>query len=264
MGHPGGTPARADATVQSVERAVSVLQILAREREAGPTEIAAELGVHKSTVSRVLAVLDRRGLATQVRERGPYRLGPGLAELAASAVPPPSELARASTPVCEWLAAASGETAGVSVLDGRDALRVVDVRSGAAVVSQHPVGQRSPAHATSVGKVLLAHLSAARRREVLAVPLTRFTASTVTEVRALAVELEEVVGRGWATSRDEWEVGLHAVAAPLRGRDGAVVGALGVSGPSFRLGPDEMAQAAALVCKAAREVGSLLGYVASP
>ncbi len=263
MGQSGGSARRADTTVRSDERAVSVLEILARAHEAGPTEIAAELGVHKSTVSRVLAVLERRGLATQVRERGPYRLGSRLALLAGASVAGPPDVSRAARPVCEWLAAAAGETAGVAVLEGGEAVSIAEVRGAAAVTSNHPIGRRSPLHATSTGKVLLAYLPAARRLELLAGPLARFTPSTLTASAELAGHLDEVVDRGWASALEEWEIGLNAVAAPLRSHDGDVVGALSVSGPSYRLGPDEVTQAAALVCKAAREVSSLLGYVSS-
>ncbi|HVC25168.1 MAG TPA: IclR family transcriptional regulator [Acidimicrobiales bacterium] len=263
MAHLGGTTGRADTTVRSVERAVSVLEILAREHEAGPTEIAVELGVHKSTVSRMLAVLERRGLAVQVRERGPYRLGSRLALLAGVSASGAPDLSRSSGPVCDWLAASAGETAGVAVLDGDEAVSVAEARGAAAVTSQHPVGRRSPLHATSTGKVLLAHLPPARRREVLMRPLARFTASTLTRAEELAVQLDVIVDRGWATAVEEWEIGLNAVAAPVRARDGGVVAALSVSGPAYRLGRDELSEASALVCKAAREVSSLLGYVST-
>ena len=81
-GRSGTGPASA---VQSVDRAVSVLEILARHGEAGVTEIAGELGVHKSTAFRLLGVLENRGLVAQTKDRGKYHLGAGVLRLAGAA-----------------------------------------------------------------------------------------------------------------------------------------------------------------------------------
>ena len=117
-----GTPEREDAgPVQSVDRAVAILEILARDGEAGVTEVARELGVHKSTASRLLAALDRRELVSQDTARGRFRLGVGLVRLAGAAGRS-LDVVQESRPVCQALARQVGETVNLAILSGRDAL----------------------------------------------------------------------------------------------------------------------------------------------
>jgi DNA-binding IclR family transcriptional regulator len=108
-------------SVQSVDRAVRILEILAREGEAGVTEVAGELGVHKSTASRLLAALDRRELVTQDAARGKFRLGVGIVRLAGAASAR-LDVLQESRAVCRMLAHEVGETVNLAILSGRDAL----------------------------------------------------------------------------------------------------------------------------------------------
>src|ERR1700733_14837380 len=108
MGNKGGAGQDA-GPVQSVDRAVTILEILARDGEAGVTEVALELGVHKSTASRLLAALDRRELVAQDAARGRYRLGVGLVRLAGAAGRG-LDLVQGGRPVCRALAQEGGET----------------------------------------------------------------------------------------------------------------------------------------------------------
>jgi IclR family transcriptional regulator, acetate operon repressor len=242
-----------------VERAVTILEILARKGEAGVTEVATELGVHKSTASRLLAVLERRGLTTQVSERGRYRLGFRIL-LLANATVGQLELTQLSRPVCERLATEVGDTVNVAILEDDAVINVAQVRGTAAVTSHNWIGQRTPLHATSSGKVLLAHLSPSLRARLLLSPLARFTPATITDPARIAMELAEVVERGWAVTVEELEVGLNAIAAPIRSYEGSVVAAISVSGPSYRLGADAMPEVAVTVVKAAAEISDQLGF----
>src|SRR5258707_12327857 len=104
------------AAVQSVDRALLVLEILAKLGQAGVTEIAAELGVHKSTVSRLITVLESRGYVEQVSGRGKYRLGFSIARLA-RASSGQLDLVKLSQDVCDSLAAEVGETTNLAILD---------------------------------------------------------------------------------------------------------------------------------------------------
>jgi DNA-binding IclR family transcriptional regulator len=109
-------------------------------------------------------------------------------------------------------------------------------RGSAAVAAQNWTGQLTPLHATSSGKVLLAHQSPAARKELLdAAGLAKFTAHTVTTRKALDSQLEQVLSDGYATTFEEYEDGLSAVAAPVRDHTGEVVAAVSVSGPVYRL-----------------------------
>jgi IclR family transcriptional regulator, acetate operon repressor len=255
----GAPDERRDTTVQSVDRAVTILEILARKGDAGVTEIAAELDVHKSTASRLLSVLERRGLTMQVSERGRYRLGFRVLLLANASVSH-LDLTQLSRPVGERLAAAAGETVNVAILEDDVAINVAQVRGSAAVSTHNWIGQRTPLHATSSGKVLLAHLSPAQRARLLQAPLERLTPATVVDRDGLEAQLADVRRQGWACTLEELEIGLNAVAAPIRAYEGNVIAAMSVSGPSYRLAPDNIPELAKLVVTAADEISEQLGF----
>jgi DNA-binding IclR family transcriptional regulator len=248
--------------VQSVDRAVAILEILARDGEAGVTEVARELGVHKSTASRLLAALDRRELVTQDAARGRYRLGVGLVRLAGAAGRG-LDLVQESRPVCRALAQEVGETVNLAILSGRDALYLDQVAGPAALSPHNWAGQRIPLHATSDGKVLLAYLPEAELAECLAPPLARFTEHTITGAADFARLLDEVRRRGYATAVDELEAGLTAVAAPVRNAEGTVVASISASGPSFRIPADRIPALVASVRRATAEVSRRLGWTAA-
>lgn len=247
--------------VQSVDRAITVLEILARRGEAGVTEVAAEIGVHKSTAFRLLASLETRGLVEQAEDRGKYRLGFGIVRLA-GAVSARMDLTLHGHVVCERLAGALGETVNLAVAQARHAVNLDQVRGPSAVTTQNWVGQLTPLHATSSGKVLLAWMDPARTAEILGPgPLERFTPATVTTPQALQVELAEVRERGWAVTVEEYEIGLNAVAAPVRGQDGQVAAAVSASGPAYRFAPERMREVAPVLVDGADEISRRLGYL---
>jgi DNA-binding IclR family transcriptional regulator len=246
------------AAVQSVDRALSVLEILAAQGEAGVTEVAAELGVHKSTAFRLVAVLESRGFVEQLADRGKYRLGFGVVRLAGAAAAQ-LDIAQEGRPICEALAADLGETVNIAILDTDRAVNVSQVRGPAALSTHNWVGQGTPLHATSSGKVLLAHAPDAVRKGVLSRDLLRFTAATISDPEALRKQLDGIVERGWGSTVEEFEVGLNAVAAPVRDADGAVIAALSVSGPSFRMDPEDFPRVARRLTAGADELSRRLG-----
>ncbi len=245
-------------TVQSVDRALVVMEILATLGQAGVTEIAAELGVHKSTVSRLISVLEARGYVEQLSDRGKYRLGFAVARLARS-TSAQLDLVKQSQAACDALALESGETTNLAVLDADRIVNIAEAIGPAGIALRTWVGQSCPAHATSSGKVLLAGLDAGQVRERLATRLESFTDDTLTARATLEAELEVVRQRGWASVREELEVGLNAVAAPVRDADGHVVAALSVSGPSYRLSEDEFDATAKRTIAAAEIISRRLG-----
>lgn len=253
--------ARSDsgAVLQSVDRAIDVLEYLAERDEGAVTDLAAALGVHKSTAFRLLAALEARGLVEQVSERGRYRLGFGIVRLAGVAAAR-IDLVELSRPITRRLALEVGETVNVARLEGDAAINLDQVLGGAAVTSQNWVGQRTALHATSNGKVLLAYADAGERARLLARPREVFTPATITDRAILERELADVVVRGWASTREELEVGLNAIAAPIRGRDGTVVAAVSAAGPSYRLGPERFGAVAIAVVAAGDEIGRRLGW----
>ncbi|MGC9498941.1 IclR family transcriptional regulator [Streptomyces sp. WG7] len=247
------------SAVQSVDRAVSVLEILARHGEAGVTEIADELDVHKSTAFRLLGVLENRGLVAQEKERGKYYLGAGVLRLAGAAAVR-LDISQEGVPVCRELADELGETSNIAVLDDDAAVNVMQARGTASVTAQNWLGRRTPLHATASGKVLLSHLPPTLREGLLARPLHRFTEHTVTGAAVLRGELEAVAGQGYAITQEELEIGLAAVAAPVRSHDGKVIASISVSGPVYRLTPDRLPGLAKRVLAAGAELSRRMGY----
>lgn len=248
------------AMVQSVDRALLLMELLATHGQAGVTELAAELGVHKSTVSRLISVLEARGFVEQVSERGKYRLGFAIPRLARSTTAQ-LDLVKQSQPACDALALESGETTNVAILDGAEIVNVVEAVGPAGIALRTWIGQRCPAYATSSGKVLLAALDGAELAARLPARLESFTEATVPTRAALEAELRTVRERGWASVREELEVGLNAVAAPVYDHDGEVVAALSVSGPSYRLADGEFEDVAKRTIAAAERISRRLGWL---
>jgi DNA-binding IclR family transcriptional regulator len=250
----------AQGTVQSVDRAVTILELLASRGEGGVTELAGHLGVHKSTAFRLVAALERRGLVEQIDGRGKYRLGTGILRLAGASTSR-LDLVQESRAVTKSLAQRTGETVNVAVLSDGAALYVDQVAGSSALQPHNWVGQRIPLHATSNGKALLSALEpddVAREAPTLAA----YTPNTITAAEALTRELDEVRRRGYAMAVDELEIGLSAVAAPIRNSHGEVIASLSVSGPTFRMGTRKLVQLADAVAQAAWEVSVRLGCVA--
>jgi DNA-binding IclR family transcriptional regulator len=249
------------APVQSVDRAVAILEILARDGEAGVTEVARELDVHKSTASRLLAALDRRELVTQDTVRGKFRLGMGIVRLAGAASAR-LDVVQEGRPVCQALAHQVGETVNLAILSGRDALYLYQAAGPAALSPHNWAGQRVPLHATSDGKILLAYLPEAELSGCLTPPLARFTGRTITDPARFPGLLAEVRHRGFATAADELEAGLTAIAAPVRNAEGNVIASISASGPSFRIPAERIPAVAEAVRRAAAEISRRLGSLA--
>jgi DNA-binding IclR family transcriptional regulator len=244
--------------VQSVDRALTILGILARLGEAGGTEIAGELAVHKSTAFRLVATLESHGMVEQNEDRGKYRLGVGVLRLA-GATTARLDVVQEARPICRKLAADSGETVNIAVLSDRSALYLDQVAGQSALQSHNWVGQHIPLHATSNGKVLLSDLSSEEVDQRLP-RLPSYTPGTVTSRARLRRELAEVREQGYAVAVDELEVGLTAIAAPIRNAHGDVIASLSVSGPTFRLGETKVKELVPTVVDASDEVSRRLGH----
>jgi len=245
-------------SVHSVNRAISILQVLARRGPTTVTEIASEMSVHKSTVFRLLATLDARGLVDQTSTRGRYQLGYGVVQLAAGATRK-LDLAVISRRICQALAEEVGETVDIAIHDDNAVLSIDQVIGAAGMATVNWVGRRTPMHATSARKVFLAHMSPAERADSLSATLERFTEHTITSRRKLEEQLQTVREQGYGFTLEEYDVGLAAVAAPIRDLEGDVVAAVSLSGPNFRINPDTIPLVAEHVMAAALEISQRNG-----
>lgn len=245
--------------VQSVGRAISIMELLGRRGWSGVTEVANELDIHKSTAYRLLTTLRDRGLVEQDAATEKYRLGFGLVMLASS-VTADLDIARCSRPVCERLAEQTRETATVAVLEGDDAIVIHQSNSRFSALSVDWSGRHTPLHATAAGKVFLFYMPEDQRLRILEKPLQRYTENTILDPAVLQDQLRVGRERGYWYTAEELEVGLNAIAAPIRAADGAVVAAVSVSGPAFRLPVDSIRSVAEIVKEAAAEISRCLGF----
>jgi DNA-binding IclR family transcriptional regulator len=247
--------------VQSVDRAVSILEILSQRGEAGVSEVALQIGVHKSTAFRLLGALESRGLVEQAEDRGKYRLSFGIIRLAGG-VAARLDLTQQGRPVCRRLAEEIGETVNIAVARSHYAVNLDQVRGPSSVTAYNWVGQLTPLHATSSGKVLLAFFDDRHREQAVeAAGLEKFTANTIVSAEALERQLAEVRERGYAVTVEELEIGLNAVAAPVRAYDGEVVAAVSASGPAYRFGEKRLHEVAPALIAAAADISHRLGFV---
>jgi DNA-binding IclR family transcriptional regulator len=225
--------------VQSVDRALQILEILAREGDAGVSEIAEEMGIHKSTVSRLVGSLVGRELVRQNSERGKYQLGFGILRLASS-IPGRLSVVHEAREVLEGLAAAYKETVNLAVLRSNYAVNVDQAMGPLTLATYDWVGSLTPLHATSSGKVLLASLTADERDAILKrTGLPARTPRTITSRSVLEKQLLDVARDGYAVVHEEFEIGLTAVAVPVYNHLGNVIAAVSISGPTFRFAPEE-------------------------
>ncbi|MEO3768453.1 IclR family transcriptional regulator [Streptomyces sp. B8F3] len=220
--------------VQSVERAAAILHVLARgSGRLGVSELAAALGLAKGTVHGLLRTLQQVGFVEQDRDTGKYRIGDALLDLRSRHIDA-NELRSRALNWADGLAARSREAVRIGVpADGR-VLVVHHVFRPGDPQQTLDVSATLPAHATALGKVLLAYdvnAQAALGGE----PPATYTPRTVTTPSAIQAELRRVREAGWAGEHGERRLEEAGIAAPLRGPGGLVVGALGISGPAERL-----------------------------
>lgn len=245
--------------IQSVDRAIRVLELIGESGAMGVTEIGRALGVHKTTASRLTATLATHGLLERDPSSERYRLGLSLVYLA-GAVMAELDLVTVSRPVVQSLAETTGETVNLGVLHSGAVVCVDQATGNSAVMSVSWIGRRTPLHCTSNGKVLLAAMTQPDLDRALSEPLEARTESTIVDADALRAELERSRARGYASAIGELEAGLNAVAAPIYRADGQVVAALSVAGPAFRLRPVDLPRVAEETMVSATTISRRLGY----
>jgi IclR family pca regulon transcriptional regulator len=225
--------------LQSLERGMAVIQVFSREH---PTltlsEVARLTGMTRATARRILLTLEKLG---HVRSDGrlfsltPRVLTLGWAYLSSL------NLWEIAQPLMEDLVQETGESCSASTLDLPDIVYVARVPTRRIMSITLGVGTRLPAHATSMGRVLLADLPAAELDRYLEeFPLQAFTERTITDPAALRESLAEVRKQGWALNDQELEIGLRSIAAPIKSADGRTIAALNVSAAAPRVSVGEL------------------------
>lgn len=258
-GHEELTRSRRRGTIQSVDRAARILKALASgPRRLGVSQLADQLDLQRPTVHGLLQTLQAHGFVEQDRDSDKYQLAAGLLHLGTSYLDH-NELRARSLVHAERLATEAGEAVRVGVMHGSSVVVVHHVFRPDGAFQVLEVGAQLPAHASALGKAMLAYAPPGLIAELTAEPLPRLTQKTLSAA-GLRDELEAVRGRGVARERDEAVLGESSLAAPIFDHGGHAVGAIGVVGDTPRLLPRGPAKAVvAAVTEAARSVSRELG-----
>ena len=246
--------------MQSVDRALSIMEILARDGWSSVTDIARELEVHKSTVFRLVATLQSRGIVEQHAVTQKYRLGFAMVRLA-SGIRGEPDLVDVARPTLERLSEELDETVDLAVIEEGEVTNIDQASLSTSIVSVDWVGHRTPMHVAASGKVFLAFGDEDETEAFLRKPLEAVTERTVTDPALLRAQREEIRARGYAVTMGELEEGLNAVAAPICANDGSIIAVIVVSGPEYRMTEQRMPEAGRTVCEAAATVSRQLGWV---
>jgi len=255
---------RAASDAGSSKSLQKALRILLHMGENGPemgvTQLASELSLNKTTVHRLLSAMEKFELIERSPEGERYRLGLKLHDLGTKAIESRTlrteahrfllELSRVSH---ESVSLAVPGPGGVVCLDRADSRDTV-------ITVSTPIGSRFPAHCTAAAKAALAYQPEDEVDAILrGAGLTRYTSSTLTSLPAVKKNLRKVVDRSYAMDCQETERGLTGVAAPVRSREGRVIAAVGMAGPTTRFRGKELAQKIALTKETAAKISASLG-----
>src|SRR5215475_10647527 len=255
-----GAADRQRVPVQSLGRAFAILEEIARHREGiGLADLSKRVGLHNSTTFHLAKTMVALGYIRQERESKRYRVGRPLFALAASSLDE-IEMVNLATPVLEDLSRDTGESSHFAVRMGAAVVVIARTSGPGAFQLTDRVGVVRPAHCTALGKVILAALRPDQLERFLArIELKPSTEKSITEIPALLREIEEVRRAGIAFDDCEFNAEVRCVAVPVRDFTGQIVGALGISGPIWRLSLQALQSRAKIVQAAADRLSGEFG-----
>lgn len=251
---------RSKTQLSSVGNALRILKSFSTyEPVRKVSELAEDLGLAKSTVSRLVTTLVSEGfLAKDDHSRG-YRLGLSVLTLG-GIVTNNLEIYKEAAPVLSKLVNSTGETAHLAILDGIDTIYIHKEECHHPVRILTHIGRKNPSYCTSTGKVLLAFNEEHLVEETIKQGLHRFTPNTITDPTVLKTELAQVRKQNYAVSTEELTEGTKSIAAPIRDHRGKVVCAINIVGPIQRMNDYHIPEMAKRVIEAGNEASNRLGY----
>jgi IclR family transcriptional regulator, acetate operon repressor len=231
-----GAATRSSGTTAIDRGAELLVRVLESEQPIALAEIASASGIPKSTASRLVSALERQGLVEQDGERGRLRPGPAILRVAERSMLERNilELARGSLDV---LGAQTGETINLAVPGPHGVEHIAQVESAHFLGAGQWLGRSADYHCTANGKVFMAF-----DRAPIPVRPPALTARTITDPNRLTAELARIRRDDFAEAIEELEIGLAAIAAPVRGAGGQVVAALSITGPTVRMTPERITE----------------------
>lgn len=240
------------STVRAVDRALDILLCFTHRTDWAMSEIAEHVGLHKSTVHRMLATLEEKGFIERDRSTDRYHLGLRVWELSAN-LSGSDDQAVIWLPEMVRLRDQLGETVSIYVRDGSERIRIQAVQSNQPVRRVAPVGVRLPLYAGASSKVLIAYSEESVLQSIVESP----DWPDSIDIELYKQTLLEVTSQGYATSFEEREEGAAALSAPIFDRSGSLSAALSISGPSSRLTLKTMREYAPVMMESAKRMGTM-------
>lgn len=243
----------------SVERTFDILEYISRQPDGlTNSELSRQLKIPKSSASYMLRTMERRGYVRL--SFGKYKLGYRCLILSRGTLAG-SNLKEIALPILKRLTDRTSLTANLAILDHTDVVYIEKAEAPSFIKMDTYLGRRLPAHATSVGKAILAflpqeELDAALKGRIL----ERFTPKTITKHQKLLRELEIIRRQGYAVDDEESSPHVRCVGAPVFGNSARVEAAVSVSGTTLKVDESNLRKIAAHVCEAAENISHLLGF----
>ena len=253
---------KSEYIIQAVSHALDLLEQFHDDvDELGVTELSKRLKLHKNNVFRLLATLESRGYIEQNKATENYRLGLKALELGQTFIKQMG-LLRQAKPILEKMASECNETCYVAIFKEAHVVYLDMVETDMTVRVVSRVGSRLPSYCTAAGKIHLAFMSEEEIHEILPEEeLQTFTDTTVATRSALKEELQRVAEQGYSIDKEELDLGVHCVAAPIRDYTRRIVGSISISGPSMRLSEERIEkELVPLVLQASEDLSTRLGY----
>lgn len=249
-----------DMNVQSTERIFDILEVLSNEKEGlRLTEIAKRVGLHKSTVYRFLASMEKRGYIEKLQEKGLYRLGLKLIEISGAYLNN-LELKTEAQPYLQRLTSLSTQAVYLAIRDEGEIVYIEKVETFQSIRKYSIIGKRAPSYCTALGKALLTglckhHLEALFKDK----ELKAYTGKTIMDLNHLMQEIELTRLRGWAEDNEEYEEGVRCIAAPIQDYSNRVIPSVSTSGPTTIIAKHDAERIAGYVMDAAEGISKRMG-----
>jgi DNA-binding IclR family transcriptional regulator len=247
-------------SIQSLDRGLVILEAVAKSSDPVPlADLTDLLGIDRSSVFRLANTLKRRGFLSISSRGKDYILGPAIWRLSRQ-YNWSNMLITVSHEPLKRLANKTNETVHLAVREGRNALFINHVTVNHMIAVSGRTGEAVPLYCTAHGKALLADCEQSDLKTIFgSKALTAFTPQTIVSLEKLAKACAEIKHQGYATDEAEYQEGIRCVAAPIRDRDGALIGSIGISAPMTRFPRERFAQCASQVMEAAETIGSAMG-----
>lgn len=248
-------------TIKSLDRAMRVFEFLSETQGRTLSSIATETGQSPATIYRILVTLEGRGLVELNKEEQLWHIGPQAFVIGARFLRRTSLVERAR-PVLRRLMERTGETANLGIEKEGAVLFVSQVETHASIRAFFPPGTLSPMHSSGIGKALLSQMSEERLTRLVAnQALEAFTEKTITHLEALREDMQAIRGRGYSFDDEEKNLGMRCIAAPVFDVNSEAVAGISVSGPTSRIGLEQVEALSHAVIEAAQDLTLAIGGV---